>query len=87
MINISHKRRGIKAGAGATKGVQERGSDIPCLLLILKTLIALQKMFPQNCKKVKSTNKEHHKKDQSQNCDSISPNQSIVSKEGLHIDK
>ena len=58
-----------------------------CLLLILKTLIALQKMFPQNCKKVKSTNKEHHKQDQIQNCDSILPTQSIVSKEGLHIDK
>ena len=60
---------------------RERVSHVPCLLLILKTLIAFQKMFPQNCKKVKSTNKEHHKQDQSQNCDSI------VSKEGLHIDK
>ena len=66
---------------------QERVSDVPCLLLILKTLIAFQKMFHQNCKKVKSTNKEHHKQDQSQNCDSILPIQSIVSKEGLHIDK
>ena len=65
----------------------ERVSDFPCLLLILKTLIAFQKMFPQNCKKVKSTNKEHHKQDQSQNCDSILPNQSIVSKERLHRDK
>ena len=67
--------------------LQERVSDVPCLLLILKTLIAFQKMFLQNCKKVKSTNKEHHKQDQSQNRDSILPNQSIVSKEGLHIDK
>ena len=65
----------------------QRVSDVPCLLLILKTLIAFQKMFPQNCKKVKSTNKEHHNHDQSQNCDSILPNQSIVSKGGLHIDK
>ena len=65
----------------------ERVSDFPCLLFILKTLIAFQKMFPQNCKKVKSTNNEHHKQDQSQNCDSILPNQSIASKEGLHIDK
>ena len=65
----------------------ERVSDVPCLLLILKTLIAFQKMFPGNCKKVKSTNKEHHKQDQSRNCDSILPNQSIVSKEGLHMDK
>ena len=65
----------------------ERVSDVPCLLLILKTLIAFQKMFPRNCKKVKSTNKEHHKQDQSQNRDSILPNQSILSKEGLHIDK
>ena len=69
------------------KKKSERVSGIPCLLLILKTLIAFQKMFPQNCKKVKSTNKEHHKQDQSQNCDSILPNQSIVSKEGLHIDE
>ena len=68
-------------------GLTERVSDVPCLLLILKTLIAFQKMFPQNCKKVKSTNKEHHKQDQSRNRDSILPNQSIVSKEGLHIDK
>ena len=67
--------------------VRERVSDVPCLLLILKTLIAFQKMFPQNCKKVKSTNKEHVRQDQSQNCDSILPNQSVVSKEGLHIDK
>ena len=66
---------------------EERVSDVPCLLLILKTLIAFQKMFPQNCKKVKSTSKEHHKQDQSQNRGSILPNQSIVSKEGLHIDK
>ena len=66
---------------------KENVSGIPCLLLILKTLIAFQKMFPQNCKKVKSTNKEHHKQDQSQNCDRILPNQSIVSNEGLHIDK
>ena len=65
----------------------ERVSDVPCLLLILKTLIAFQKMFPQNCKKGKVPNKEHHKQDQSQNCDSILPNQRIVSKEGLHIDK
>ena len=65
----------------------ERVSDVPCLLLILKTLTAFQKMFPQNCKNVKSTNKEHHKQDQSQNCDSIVPNQSMVSNEGLHIDK
>ena len=41
--------------------VRERVSDVPCLLLILKTLIAFQKMFPQNCKKVESTNKEHRK--------------------------
>ena len=66
---------------------RERVSGIPCLLLILKTLIAFQKMLPQKCKKVKSTNKEHHKQDQSQNCDSSLPNQSIVSKGGLHIDK
>ena len=66
---------------------QERVCVVPCLLLILKTLIAFQKMFPQNCKKVKSTNKEHHEQDQSQNCDSILPNQSIVRKEGLHIEK
>ena len=65
----------------------ERVSDVPCLLLILKSLIVLQKMFPQNCKKVKSTNEEHHKQDQSQNRDSILPNQSIVSNEGLHLDK
>ena len=62
-------------------------SVVPCLLLILETLIAFQKMFPQNCKKVKSTNKEHHKQDQSQNGDSILPNQRIISKEGLHIHK
>ena len=48
-------------------GAGERVSVVPCLLLILKTLNAFQKMFPQNCKKVKSTNKEHHKQDQSQN--------------------
>ena len=65
----------------------ERVSDVPCLLSTLKTLIAFQKMLPQNCKKVTSTNKKHHKQDQSQNRDSILPNQSIVSKEGLHIDK
>ena len=76
-----------RAGGGRPSSGGERVSGIPCLLLILKTLIAFQKMFPQNCKKVKSTNKEHHKQDQSQNCDSILPNQSIVSKEGLHIDK
>ena len=74
------RRRWLLAGV-------ETVSDVPCLLLILKTLIAFQKMFPQNCKKVKSTNKEHHKQDQSQNCDSILPNQSIVSKEGLYRDK
>ena len=66
---------------------QQRVSDVPCLLLILKTLIAFEKMFPQNCKKVKSTNKEHHKQDQSQNRDSNLPNPSIVSKERLHIAK
>ena len=75
------------AWRGCKPLLPERVSDIPCLLLILKTLIAFQKMFPQNCKKVKSKNKEHHKQDQSQNRDSILPNQSIVSKEGLHIDK
>ena len=71
------------AWRGCKPLLPERVSDIPCLLLILKTLIAFQKMFPQNCKKVKSTNKEQHKLDQSQNCDSILPNQSIVSKEGF----
>ena len=78
---------------GAAEGTEdfvhkgrERVSDVPCLLLILKTLIAFHKMFPQNCKKVKSTSKEHHKQDQSQNRDSILPNQSIVSKERLHRD-
>ena len=65
----------------------ERVSGIPGLLFILKTLNAFQKMFPQNSKKVKSTDKEHHKQDQSQICDGILPNQSIVSKKGLHIDK
>ena len=81
---LSTTERG-SGGFGSTG--RERASDIPCLLLILKILIAFQKMFPQNCKEVKSTNKEHHKQDQSQNCDSILPNQSIVSKGGLHIDK
>ena len=83
---MAKKKKGGKGG-GEGGGVGERVSDVPCLLLILKTLIAFQKMFPQNCKKVKSTNKEHHKQDQSQNCDSILLNQSIVSKEGLHMDK
>ena len=54
---------------------------------MFKTSIAFQKIFPQNCKKVKSTNKEHHKQDQSQNNDGILPIQSIVSKEGLHMHK
>ena len=75
------------AWRGCCTVLPERVSDVPCLLLMVETLIAFQKMFPQNCKKVKSTNKEHHKKDQSQNRDSFLPNQSIVSKEGLHIDK
>ena len=75
------------AWLGCCTLLPERVSYVPCLLLILKTLIAFQKMFPQNCKKVKSTNKEHHKQDQSQNRDSILSNQSIVSKEGLHTDK
>ena len=75
------------AWRGCCTLLPERASDVPCLLLILKTLIAFQKMLPQNCKKVKSTNKEHHKQDQSQKCDTILSNQSIVSKEGLHIDK
>ena len=46
--------------------MQERVSGFPCLLLEFKTLIGFQKDVSPNCKKTKSTSKDHHKQDQSQ---------------------
>ena len=59
----------------------------PLLVVNIENLDCFSKDVSPKLQKGKVHEHEHHKQDQSQICDSILPSQSIVSKEGLHIDK
>ena len=60
--------------------------SLACVIVVESLVLDFPKDFP-NSKMLKSTDKENHKQDQSQNRCAILPSQGIVSKEGLQIDK
>ena len=60
--------------------------SLACVIVVENLMLDFPKNFP-NGKMSKVEDKEHHEQDQSQNRCAILPSQSIVSEEGLQIDK